>query len=185
MEVVMPFNYSDDDFILACQRREEWALRRVYEENFGTLMSVCMRFASNEEDALDLMHEGFIKVIKNIDKYQQSSSLISWLRRVMVNSCIDNYRKETRRRTEDIETVYSLQTLDPDAVSRYSEHEILQCIQQLSPSYRAIFVLYAIEGYSHREIAEQLEITESTSRSNLVKARFKLQELLSNLDFKK
>jgi RNA polymerase sigma-70 factor (ECF subfamily) len=184
MEVVVPLNYNEDEFIAACQRREEWALKRVYEENFSILMSVCMRFASNTEDALDLLHEGFLKVIKNIDKYQQSSSLSSWLRRVMVNSCIDNYRKEVRRRTDDLEQVYTLQTLDPDAVSSYTEQEILLCIQQLTPSYRAIFVLYAIEGYSHKEIANQLGITESTSRSNLVKARYKLQELLQNLNLR-
>ena len=98
----------------------------------------------------------------------------------MVNTAIDYYRKSIRRRTEDIEQAYDLSTDDADAISQCTEREILDAVQQLSPAYRAVFNLYVIEGYSHREIAEMLDITESTSRSNLVKARSKLQALLSS-----
>ena len=96
----------------------------------------------------------------------------------MVNSCIDHYRKMVRRKTEDIDQVYGNHSLDADAVSKYSEQEILNSIQLLSPTYRTVFVLYAIEGFSHKEIGGHLGITESTSRSNLVKARYKLQDIL-------
>lgn len=184
MDYVVPLGLENDDLILACQRQEEWAIRKVYEENYGMMMSVCLRFAGGENDALDLLHDGYIKVIKNFNKFQAGTSLVSWLHRVMVNSCIDHYRKMSRRKTENIDQVYSLQTLDPDAVSNYTEQEILNCIQKLSTTYRTVFVLYAIEGYSHKEIAGELGVTESTSRSNLVKARFKLQELLKNLESK-
>ena len=119
--------------------------------------------------------------MRNFSKFQEGTSLPSWLHRVMVNSCIDHYRKISRRKTEDLDQVYTLQTLEPDAVSNYTEKEILGCIQKLTPTYRTVFVLYAIEGFSHKEISEQLGITESTSRSNLVKARFKLQDLLISL----
>lgn len=182
MEIVLSIeNTNGKDLISACIDQEEWAIRKVYEEHFSMMMKVCMRFAADEEDAMDLLHEGFIKVINNFKKFQPGTSLASWLHRVMVNNCIDQYRKKTRRITENLDQVWSLQTLDPDAVSMYSEQEIMNCIQRLSPTYRTIFVLYAIEGYSHREISEQLNITESTSRSNLVKARFKLQELLKKI----
>ena len=97
----------------------------------------------------------------------------------MVNTAIDYYRKMVRRRTDDIESAYHLSTSDADALSQLSEQEILESIQELSPAYRAVFNLYIIEGYSHKEIADLLEITESTSRSNLVKARLKLQAKLS------
>jgi len=100
----------------------------------------------------------------------------------MVNSAIDYYRKSIRRRTEDIETAFDISSNDADAISQCSEKEILAAVQQLSPAYRAVFNLYIIEGYSHREIAEQLGITESTSRSNLVKARTKLKEILIQLN---
>ena len=131
------------------------------------------------DDALDILHEGFIKVFRNIGKYQPGTSLSAWIRRIMVNTAIDYYRKSVRRRTEDIEQAFQVHSGDPDAVSQCTEKEILAAVQELSPAYRAVFNLYVIEGYSHKEIADALHITESTSRSNLVKARTKLKEALA------
>ena len=147
------------------------------------MMGICLRYSNDQEEAFDILHEGFIKVFKNISKYQPGTSLSAWIRRIMVNTAIDYYRKSIRRRTEDLEQAYDLSTADADAVSQCTEKEILEAVQQLSPAYRAVFNLYVIEGYSHREIAEMLDITESTSRSNLVKARLKLQALLSSRSY--
>ncbi len=97
----------------------------------------------------------------------------------MINTSIDFYRKSIRRRTEDLENAYHVNDNEADAVSMCTEKEILIAVQSLSPAYRAVFNLYVIEGYSHREIAESLGITESTSRSNLVKARLKLKTILA------
>ena len=97
----------------------------------------------------------------------------------MVNQAIDFYRKNIRRRTEDLDQAYQVSSYDADAISQFSEKEILTVVQELSPAYRTVFNLYVIEGYSHREIAKNLGITESTSRSNLVKARTKLQNALT------
>ena len=99
----------------------------------------------------------------------------------MINTSIDFYRKAIRHRTEDIEYASNAPATGEDAISKYSAKEILSVIQTLPPSYRAVFNLYAIEGYSHREVANQLGISESTSRSNLVKARAKLKVLLTKL----
>ena len=96
----------------------------------------------------------------------------------MVNTAIDFYRKNVRRRTEDLDTVYDMSSSAPDAISQMSAQDILNCLQKLTPSYRTVFNLYVIEGYSHKEISEKLDISESTSRSNLVKARGKLKTLL-------
>jgi RNA polymerase sigma-70 factor (ECF subfamily) len=96
----------------------------------------------------------------------------------MVNNAIDFYRKNMRRKTENIETAFEISSLEADALSKCSEKEILKAVQKLPDSYRAVFNLFVIEGYSHREIGEMLSITESTSRSNLVKARMKLKEVL-------
>ena len=128
---------------------------------------------------MDILHEGFIKILNNIHKYQAGTSLVAWMRRIIVNTAIDYYRMQTRRRTEDLETAYTVQSADPDALSQLTVQEIIKCIQQLSPAYRSVFNLYVIEGFSHKEIADLLEITESTSRSNLVKARSKLKDLLA------
>lgn len=180
MDIALNLQYEERDLIKACVRQERWAQRVLYEEYYSKMMGVCLRYSNTEDDAMDILHEGFIKIFKNINKYQPGTSLTSWIRRIMVNTAIDYYRKNIRRRTEDIEQAYDLSSNDADAVSQYSEQEILSAIQKLSPAYRAVFNLYVIEGYSHKEIAQALEITESTSRSNLVKARMKLKELLTS-----
>jgi len=102
----------------------------------------------------------------------------------MVNTAIDFYRKNARRRTEDLEEAVDVLSVDADAISKCTEKEILAAIQKLSPAYRTVFNLYVIEGYQHKEIAENLGITESTSRSNLVKARAKLQDILISFKYK-
>ncbi len=180
MEISLPLGYGEQDFIKACACRESWAQQLLYEEFYGSMMALCLRYAGSEQDALDILHEGFIKVFRHIGRYQPDTSLHAWIRRIMVNTAIDYYRKSLRRRTEDIETVFELSHEEADAVSQCSEKQILEAIQQLTPMYRAVFNLYVIEGYSHKEIGEMLAITESTSRSNLVKARQKLKEILTS-----
>ena len=179
MDLALQINYEENDLIQACVRQERWAQQQLYKEHYSRLIGVCLRYSNNKEDALDILHEGFIKVFKNISKYQAGTSLIAWMRRIMVNTAIDFYRKSIRRRTDDLETAYHVKTTDPDAISQCSEKEILAAIQTLSPAYRSVFNLYVIEGFAHKEIANQLGITESTSRSNLVKARTKLKGILA------
>jgi len=142
------------------------------------MMTLCLRYANTDEDAMDILHEGFIKVFKHIDKYQPGTSIVAWIRRIMVNTSIDYYRKETRRRTENIDKAFAVSSEEVDAVSKCGETEILKAVQKLTFAYRSVFNLYVLEGFSHKEIAEQLGITESTSRSNLVKARIKLKDIL-------
>ena len=179
MDLTLTLEYRERDLIEACIRRERWAQQKLYEEHYGKMLGVCARYASCDDDALDILHEGFIKVFKHIgSKYQAGTSLTAWIRRIMVNTSIDYYRKQIRRRAEDITEAYSVASPDADAMSQCSEKDILDAIKKLSPVYRTVFNLYVIEGYSHKEIADELQITESTSRSNLVKARQKLQELL-------
>jgi RNA polymerase sigma factor (sigma-70 family) len=181
MDIIIPFQ-SEEDFINACSRNERWAQKKLYEDHYGAMMGLCLRYANTDEDAMDIMHEGFIKVFKHISKYQPGTSLSAWIRRIMVNTSIDYYRKENRRRTENLETAYAVGASDVDAVSKCSEKEILKAIQELTFAYRSVFNLYVLEGFSHREIADKLGITESTSRSNLVKARIKLKEILIGKD---
>jgi len=180
MDIALHWEYEERDLIKACVAKERWAQKQLYEQYYGQMMGVCLRYANGEEDALDILHEGFIKVFRHVDRYQPGTSLGSWIRRIMVNTAIDYYRKAIRRRTEDIEQAFDLSSNEADAISQCTEQEILQAVQQLSPAYRAVFNLYVIEGYSHREIAEMLNITESTSRSNLVKARANLKEILTS-----
>ena len=177
MDIVLGLEHQDD-YLSACARNERWAQEVLYKKHYPSMMSVCLRYSNNKEDALDILHEGFIKVFRNIDKFRKGTSFNAWIKRVMVNTAIDFYRKKKRRRTEDIDTVLDIRAKTPNAINFMATQDILNCLQNLSPSYRAVFNLYIIEGYSHKEIAEKLKISESTSRSNLVKARSKLRALL-------
>jgi RNA polymerase sigma-70 factor (ECF subfamily) len=186
MDLTLQWELNERSLIEACVARERWAQQKLYQEYYSKMMGVCMRYANNDDDALDILHEGFIKVFKHVASYQPGTSLTAWIRRIMVNTAIDYYRKTIRRRTEDIETAYNLSSSDADAISQCTEKDILVAVKKLTPAYRAVFNMYVIEGFSHKEIADQLEITESTSRSNLVKARLKLQAILTgNFDLDK
>jgi RNA polymerase sigma factor (sigma-70 family) len=183
MEIAWPAEHGEEGLIKACVRRERWAQQVLYEEYYGKMLGVCHRYAGNEYDALDILHEGFIKVFKNVGKFQPGTSLSAWMRKIMVNTAIDYYRKNLRARSEEIDQATQVSVDDADAVSLCSQQEILAAIQFLTPVYRTVFNLYVVEGYSHKEIADLLDITESTSRSNLVKARLKLKELLMSRNY--
>ena len=178
MDIVLGLD-QQEDFLSAAARNERWAQEILYKKYYPTMMSVCLRYANHREDALDILHEGFIKVFRNLDKFSKGTSFDAWIKRVMVNTSIDYYRKQKRRRTEDLDNVLDAKTPNPDILSQLETQDILGCLQKLSPSYRAVFNLYIIEGFSHKEIAKELNISESTSRSNLVKARTKLRALLT------
>lgn len=185
MEHTIGIQYNEESFIQACLNNEEWALEAIYKEYYPMMLPVCLRYANNYDDALDILHEGFIKVFRHISKYKAGTSLGSWIRRIMVNTSIDYYRKVKRRRTENLETAYGQSIKGADAISDLSTQEIMKALQQLTPAYRSVFNLYVIEGYSHREVGVMLNITESTSRSNLVKARTKLKDILLAQDFER
>ncbi|MCF8236917.1 MAG: sigma-70 family RNA polymerase sigma factor [Saprospiraceae bacterium] len=178
MDVSLHLSVDEPDLIAACVRQERWAQQRVYEEYYGKMMSVCLRYASLEDEALDMLHEGFIKVFRYISRYKPGTSLQAWIRTIVVNTCIDHYRRNNRRRTDDLDQIQTLSNGDTSALDMISAEEILTLVRELSPAYRMVFNLYILEGYSHKEIAEMLDITESTSRSNLVKARLKLQDAI-------
>lgn len=178
MELTINIQQAEANFINACISNEEWAQKKLYEDHYSIMYPVCLRYATDSEEALDILHEGFIKVFRHMSKYTIGTSLKAWIKRIMVNTAIDFYRKRSRRRTEDIDNAISLSTDSPDVVSSMSATEILAALQKLSPAYRSVFNLYIIEGFSHKEVADKLNISESTSRSNLVKARQKLKKIL-------
>jgi RNA polymerase sigma-70 factor (ECF subfamily) len=184
MDLVFNTIAAEQTYIQACVDKESWALQKLYEEYYPIMFPTCLRYANSEEDALDILHDSFIKVFNNIDRYQVGTSLGAWIKRIVINTSIDYYRKETKRRTTDIELVADAASDAPDVISQLSAEELLGALQHLTPSYRSVFNLYVIEGYSHKELSALLGITESTSRSNLVKARSKLKEIISTFYFK-
>ena len=174
---------EEEVLVAACSRQESWAQRRLYEANYSRLMGVAMRYSSNQNDALDILHDGYLKIYMNIHKYQNHSnlndSLFSWMRRIIVNSAIDFYRKEIRQRAEDIEVAQDINSDDADGYDKCKAEDVLTAIQELSPSYRTIFNLHIVEGFSHKEIADMVGIAESTVRANMVKARARMKIILT------
>ncbi|MEM7655347.1 MAG: sigma-70 family RNA polymerase sigma factor [Bacteroidota bacterium] len=171
-------DYTEEDIIEGCIQGGRKYQKLLYERYYGSMMVVCMRYTNEREEARDVLHEGFMKVFKNLKKFKRGTNLGAWIRRIMINTAIDHYRK-TAKRPNLVEINHAIHETDvQDIVAEISAEEILHMVQKLSPAYRMVFNLYVIEGYAHKEVGEQLGISEGTSKSNLAKARAKLQKMI-------
>lgn len=175
--------FSEDDLnsiISACLAENQQAQKVLIKLFLGYAKSICLRYASCNEEAEEILNDGFLKVFTNLKKYNESQPFKAWLRTIMVNTAIDYYRKNRKyANAVEIDTV-EVTDLSEDVISKISADEILELIRQLPPAYRMVFTLYVIDGYNHREIAELLGIKEGTSKSNLQDARRKLQVMIKN-----
>ncbi|MCR9173443.1 MAG: sigma-70 family RNA polymerase sigma factor [bacterium] len=173
--------YSDKELIRRCLKNKADAQRMLYEKHSSMVYTVCYRYAKNAEDANDLLQETFIKVFSNLEKFSGSGSFEGWVRRIAVNSAIRHYQN-SQRRIDDGDMEYSPDAETyADAIDHLSAEEIMHQINRLPDGYRIVFNMYAIEGYSHKEIAEHLNISESASRSQLTRARAALMEMVGAL----
>lgn len=171
-------DYHEDEIIQGCLNGGRKYQKLLYERYYGSMMVVCMRYTNDREEARDVLHEGFMKVFKNLTKYSEGTNLGAWIRRIMINTAIDHYRKSSKR-PNLVEINNAIHETDvQDVVSDMSADEILGMVQKLSPAYRTVFNLYVIEGHSHKEVGKLLGISEGTSKSNLAKARAKLQQMI-------
>lgn len=159
-------------------------MQAFYERFYSYALSVCLAYASDREDAREMLNDGFLKAFRHIDELKNEAVVVPWLRRIMVNTAIDYYRRN-RKRSLEISTDsvdYSLEEpyLNDEAIfSQLSVEHILTVLHQLPVPYRMVFSLYVLEGYSHREIADQLSIAESTSRAHLSEANRLLRRALT------
>lgn len=145
------------------------------------MSALCLRYTRNEEDAIEVLHNGFLKVYKNIHTYDPAkASLYTWIRKIVVNSAIDFIRQRNKFSVIELEKAEE-PGIDADAVTRLSAQELLQLVRQLSPATQTVFNLYVVEGYNHREIGEKIGISEGTSKWHLSEARRQLQALLEKL----
>lgn len=173
-------NYSDEELIRRCLKNKSDAQRMLYDKHASMVYTVCYRYAKNAEDANDLLQDTFINVFSNLDKFSGSGSFEGWVRRIAVNCSIRQYQKNERRIDKgDIEYSPDAETY-ADAIDHLSAEEIMRVINQLPDGYRIVFNMYAIEGFSHKEIAEHLTISESSSRSQLARARMALVEKIGS-----
>lgn len=173
---------SEHHLILACKQGKLWARKEVYEQYAPTMMALCRRYVSDVEDAKDVLQEGFLKVFTEIGQYSGKGSFGGWVRKIFVNTSLDYIRKKNRLKQKEILTdIESERYEEAPYLKDITAEELMQCVTELPDTYRTIFNLYAIEGYSHREIATLLHMPESTSRSFFFRARQLLQKRVIQL----
>jgi RNA polymerase sigma factor (sigma-70 family) len=172
-------------YIRGCTLNERESQKKIYNSFYGYAMSICDRYTNNQDDALEILNDGYLKIFREIHRYQPSyadviGSFKGWLRKIMVYTAIDHFRKQRKHEKVDgLDTaIIHLPAKEADACDKISYDEIILFIQQLSPAYRTVLNLFIIEGFSHEDIAEQLGISVGTSKSNLSKARKQLQKIL-------
>ncbi|OOQ57283.1 RNA polymerase sigma factor [Mucilaginibacter pedocola] len=161
--------------IRGCVKQDRKCQKMLYKAFYGFSMGICLRYANNREEAAEVMNQGFLKVFTHIDRFDLDRPFKAWLGRIMMNVSIDYYRANLKMAyTDDLDKAEHL--TDGQLVDRNLNYEdLLRMVQQLPQAYRTVFNLFAVDGYSHEEIAEMLNISTGTSKSNLHKARQKLK----------
>lgn len=164
-----------------CLRGNRNSQERLYKYFHPYGMSICLRYCQSRMEAREIFNESFLKVFNNLETYNKVTPFHIWLRQILINTAIDYYRKQKRQPLFiPIENANAIPDDSNDLFELEGNFDPLPILQQLSPSYRIVFNLYVMEGFKHREIAEQLGISENTSKSNLARAKQKLKELIKN-----
>ncbi len=186
MEAVEQVFASIIDGCIAGERRSQ---QRVYELFYGKMMAVCLRYTKNHDQAKDILQDGFIKVFRSMDRFNRAGSFEGWIRRIMVNTAIDHFRRAKNaylllgeeRSIEDFgdqDEEDTIQDTEEEELPDLKPADVINAMQKLTPAYRTVFNLYVFEEMTHKEIAELLGINIGTSKSNLAKAKNNLKKLL-------
>jgi len=170
-------NITETDLIKGCIEGDPQMQEELYNRFASKMFAVCLRYTQNSDDAQDLLQEGFIKVYRNLDRYRGEGSFEGWIRRIFINTSIEYFRKKSLvlSKVSDKEE-NTIPDADISVLDELAEKDIISLIQELAPGYRTVFNLYVVEGFSHREIAEMLDISEGTSKSQLARAKSILQK---------
>src|SRR5215204_6047697 len=178
---------TEEAILQGCLQNNAAAQKTLYQKYSAKMLVVCYRYAHSREDAEDMLQEGFIKIFSQIHTFESRGSLEGWIRRIIVHTCINNLKKN-KRFNESVDLIHanSLQVREDNIPSLIQAKEVVECIRVLPIGYRTVLNLYAIEGYSHREISSMLDIEESTSRSQYTRAKAMLEDILvrKNILFK-
>jgi RNA polymerase sigma-70 factor (ECF subfamily) len=171
---------NERQLISDCQSGDRRAQKQLYEIFAGKMMGVCLRYCKDKETARDLLHDGFLKVFSHIGDFESKGSFEGWIRRIMINTALEYIRRQADEGYSlNIEEAYSLTNGDFGVLEKLQAEELIKLIQHLPDTYRTVFNLFVVEGFSHREIAEMMSITESSSRVYLTRAKQLLQEMLA------
>ncbi len=170
---------TDEELIKKCLEGSQMAQKALFDKFSRKMMAVCTRYAASRDLAEDWLQDGFIKVFSNLEKFKSEGSFEGWVRRTMVNTCLDHIRKMKADFADvDISEAEYLSVDAEKSLGKLRAEEMMKLIEGLPSGYRTVFNLYVIEGYSHKEIAEELGVTESTSKTQFKKARTQLMELI-------
>ena len=170
-----------DILIKGCRKGKPKSQEELYRRFASAMYGVCLQYASGEEDAQDILQEGFIKVFGKLDQVKNPAAFPGWIRRIMINTALEKYRSQVHLQRVDDAKDENLEISGDEVLNDLTCEELVALIQTLSPKYRMVFNLYAIEGYNHKEISETLGISVGTSKSNLSRARAILQEKIKNI----
>ena len=172
--------WIDKNVLEGCIKNDRRAQELLYKQFYGPMVALCVRYTRNEEDALEVLHNGFLKVFKHLVSYDASkASLYTWIKTIMVNSAIDFIRSRQKFKNQvELKDNHDTGSTDNEALQRMSSAEVLQLVQKLPTATQTVFNLYVIEGYNHREIGEILGISDGTSKWHLSEARRQLKQLL-------
>jgi len=174
--------YTIDSLLEGCRKGDRKAQEALYKTLASRMMGVCMRYAKDTFEAEDVLQMGFVKVFQKISEFRGEGSFEGWIRRIMVNTAIESYRKNLRNlNVVDIDEVYD-QPQSTFDMTGLELKDLLKLVQQLSNGYRLVFNMYVIEGYSHKEIAGLLGISEGASKSQLSRARTILKEKIIKME---
>lgn len=173
-------NYTEQQIIIGCQQQNPRFQKALVELYSGTLMAISLRYARDESAAKDILQDALIKILRAIPEYQEQGSFKAWMKRIVINTALKQLDKSSFK--NELYTIEDLpdQSVQPEVYNSMAAAELMKLIKSIPEHYRTIFNLHAIEGYSHREISQLLHIEESTSRSQLTRARHMLRKLLLN-----
>jgi RNA polymerase sigma factor (sigma-70 family) len=171
-------NTAESDLIKGCMEGNRRMQEELYSRFSSRMYAVCLRYAGNAEEAEDILQEGFIKIFKKLDSFRSEGSFEGWVRRIFVNTAIEHFRRKrylmpvTEKEENTLEGKYN------SVLDDLGAKDILALVQELSPGYRTVFNMYVVEGYTHKEIADMLGISEGTSKSQLSRAKVILQDMV-------
>jgi len=151
----------------------------LYNTYSPKMYGVCLRYAGNAEDAQDILQEGFIKVFRNLDRFRAEGSFEGWIRRIFVNTAIEHYRRTVNMYQVSETQENNVEDKDWSAFDKLAVKDLMKIIQELSPGYRAVFNLYVVERYTHKDIAAMMGISEGTSKSQLARAKAILKNIIT------
>lgn len=186
---MVPADHNLLNLLEGCKRQLRESQKVLYEHYYGYAMSICMRYTQNQEDALEILNDGFLKVFRSLPRFvypavqeHLPASFAGWLKKIMARTAIDHHRAAQRTQHQQIPDENRYTSYETHPLDNMSYDELIRMVQTLSPAYRAVFNLFVIDGISHEEIAAMLGISVGTSKSNLSKAREHLRNKLKKTD---